>query len=456
MARIRDSKGRFAPRTFVSDSLTTATTAMVGSTQPGVSFVYRAPNLNFQSYYDCYDTSPLAQLLINTLPEDTVSEWREWQADDKQVNLIEQVERRINARKLIRDWQVFAALEGEAIIYVDDGTDPTKQLDPNRVGKNGLRFARVFRRANYTYGNIIADPMSEWYDHPEYYQITTEAAYISPQIHPSRVFRMLNAPSPQRETGMPALVAGMEPIKQYEAVIANTAFLVQKARTTIMKVDGLMDNVGDPVTEQQIIARYQLFKYQEGNQGLGVIDKEKEDWAAHTYQFGGLDTVIQRMQQNVAAMWGYPVTRIFDRVDGGLGNSGDSSLKAYYQFVARIQDNRIGPLIRVLDELIVRSALGNYPDDVYYNWRPLEQPNQKDIQDIGSVAANTLNTAVAGGFLSAEVAEKVFINRASETGCFPGIEAAYNEWIEGGGELEPDDEESDVLRGEEEDDTVTP
>ncbi len=439
---------RAANGRFISDSLTTATTAMVGASQPGINYTYRAPVQDLQTFYNCYDTSPLAQLLINTLPEDTVSEWREWQADDGQVSLIEQEERRVDAVKLIRDLQVFASLESEAIIYMDDGTDSTLPLVTERTRKGGLRFARVFRRRDYTYGNLITDPMSVWYNQPEWYQITTDATFISPMIHPSRVLRLVNNPSPQRETGLPALASGIEAIKQYEAVIANTAFLVQKARTSIMGVEGLMDNVADPVTEQQIIARYSLLKYQEGNQGLGVIDKDKESWTQSAYQFGGLDPIIQRMQQHVCAMWGYPVTRIFDRVDGGLGNSGESSLKSYYQSVRRIQDNKLGPLIRPLDEMIVRSALGNYPDDVYYNWRPLEQPNQKEIQDIGAVAANTLNTAVAGGFLAPEVAEKAFINRASESGCFPGIESAYDDWVTAGGELEPQEEEEETLRGD--------
>lgn len=446
----RDAKGR-----FVSDSLTTATTAMVNASQPGVNVTYSAPSVNLQAYYDCYDASPLAQLLINTLPEDTVSEWREWQADDGQVSLIEQEERRIDASKLIRDLQVFSALEGESIIYLDDGTDATLPLDVERTRRGGLRFARVFRRRDYTYGNLITDPMSVWYNQPEWYQITTDATFISPMIHPSRCLRLVHNPSPQRETGLPALASGINAIKQYEAVISNTAFLVQKARTSIMKVQDLMDNVADPETEQQIIARYQLFKYQEGNQGLGVIDKDKEDWAQSSYQFGGLDPIIQRMQQHVCAMWGYPVTRIFDRVDGGLGNSGETSLKTYYQSVRRVQDNKIGPLIRPLDEMIIRSALGNRPDDVYYNWRPLEQSDQKEIQDIGAVAANTLNTAVAGGFLSAEVAEKALINRLSESGCFPGIESAYDDWVAAGGVLETD-ESADDLPQDNEDDTVTP
>lgn len=444
--RNRDEKGM-----FVSDSLTTATTAIVGASQPGVNYTYKAPSLNYQAYYDCYDASPLAQLLINTLPEDTVSEWREWQADDGHVSLIEQEERRIDAIKLVRDLQVFAALEGEAIIYIDDGTDATKPLEVYRTRRGGLRFARVFRRRDYTYGNLITDPMSVWYNHPEWYQITTAETFISPLIHPSRVLRMINNPSPQRETGLPALASGIEAIKQYEAVIANTAFLVQKARTSIMGVEGLMDNVNDPVTEQQIIARYQLFKYQEGNQGLGVIDKDKESWAQSQYQFSGLDPIIQRMQQHVCAMWGYPVTRIFDRVDGGLGNSGESSLKSYYQSVRRIQDNKITPIIRTLDEMIIMSALGSRPDDIYYNWRPLDQPNQKEIQDIGSIAANTLNVAVAGGFLSAEVAEKSLINRLSESGCFPGIESAYNDWIAAGGKLDTDEIADDLPRDSDDD-----
>ena len=451
--RKRDEKGR-----FMGDSLTTATAAMVGQTQPGVNYTYNAPSLNYQTYYNAYDTSPLARLLIDTLPFDTVSEWREWQADKDKVNLIEKEEVRVKARKLVRELQIFARLEGESIIYVDIGDDPTKPIDVNRVKRGGLRFARVFRRKDYSYGNLITDPMSPWYNEPEYYQINTDADYISPMIHPSRVARYIHNPSPQRETGLPSLSSGLEVIKQYEAVIANTAFLVQKARTAVMKVEGLMDNVSDPVTEQQIISRYALFKYQEGNQGLGVIDKDKEDWSQSAYSFAGLDAIIQRMQQNVAAMWGYPVTRIFDRVQGGLGNSDEGSQKAYYQSVRRLQDNLITPTIPLLDELIVRSAIGEYPDDIYYNWRPLEQPNQKEIQDIGKIAADTLKVAVDGGFLAADVAETALISRLTESGCFPGMDQAHEDWVAAGGEIEESPDE--VVRGDLPDDdggdTVTP
>lgn len=441
----RDSKGRFTSGQKFGDSLTTATASMIGGTQPGIAYVYRQPVLDFQNFYNCYDTSPLAQLLINTIPEDTVSEWREWQADDDQVNAIERLEKRLNMRKVVRDWQIFGAIEGEAIIYFDDGTATEEPIDVTRAGRDSLRFVRVFRRAQYTYGALITDPMSQWYNEPEYYQINTTSGISTVRIHPSRVARWLNNPSPAREAGLPSLASGLDSIRQYEAVISNTGFLVQKARTTIMSVDGLMDNVSDPATEAAIIQRYALFRQQEGVQGMGVIDKEKEDFKALAYTFGGLEPIIQRMQQHVSAMWGYPVTRIFDRVEAGLGNTGGSSLKAYYQAIARRQDNQITPVISQLDELIVRSALGDYPDGVYYNWRPLEQPDQKSIQEIGKIAADTLKIAVDARFMSEEVAEKSFINRLAETGCFPGVEVAYNDWIEGGGEIESD--EADAVRG---------
>ena len=441
----RIPKTKSTARTGVSDSLTTATASMIGSSQPGINYTYYAPVVNYQEFYNVYDTSPLAQLLINTLPEDTVSEWREWQADDDQVNAIEALEKKLQLRKAIKDWQVFGAIEGEAIIYFDDGTDATQPIDVTRARRDSLRFVRVFRRALYTYGSLITDPMSEWYDQPEYYTLNTNDASMTVQIHPSRVARWINNPSPSRENGLSSLVAGLNSIKQYESVIANSGFLVQKARTTIMGVEGLMDNVSDPVTEAAIIARYALFRQQEGVQGMGVIDKDKEEFAALSYTFGGLDSILQRMQQHVASMWGYPVTRIFDRVESGLGNTGNSSLKAYYQSVGRRQDNQIQPMIAALDELLIRSALGDYPDGVYYNWRPLETPDQKSIQEIGKIAADTLKIAVDANFMSTEVAGKAFINRLSETGCFPGVEIAYDEWIDAGGDLQAD--EGDVIQG---------
>lgn len=436
----------------VGDGLSSATHAMVGQSQPNVAFKYRAPSIDLAEFYNCYDTSQLAQLLINTLPEDTVSEWREWQAKDEDVNRIEAVERRFNLRKQVRDLQVYAAIEGEAMLYFDDGTKPSEPMDVSRAGRGSLRFVSCLRRQQYTYADTIKDPLSEWYGHPLYYQITTEAGAVV-YIHPSRVARWVNNPSPSRESGLPALTSGIASIKQYESVMANTAFLVQKARTTVLSAEGLMDNVVDPQTEAEVIKRYGLVNYQEGNQGMIVLDKEREAFATHAYSFGGLDQLIQRIQQNVSALWGYPVTRIFDRTGGGLGTNGQSSLTAYYQSVNRRQANLIGPLLDPFDELLVRSALGSYPDDIYYNWRPLEKPTQKEIQEIGKMAADTLKTAIDGGFISPDVANPAFISRMAESGCFPGIEADQEEWQAAGGEIEPNEAD---LAGRGEGDTVTP
>lgn len=48
---------------------------------------------------------------------------------------------------------------------------------------------------------------------------------------------------------------------------------------------------------------------------------------------------------------------------------------------------QVDPGLRALDEVLVRSALGYWPDDFNYEWRPLAQPNELQIAQAAKLRA---------------------------------------------------------------------
>ena len=64
--------------------------------------------------------------------------------------------------------------------------------------------------------------------------------------------------------------------------------------------------------------------------------------------------------------------------------------------------------------------------------------------------ATAAKTAVDAGIVPAEVLTEALINSWVEIGAFQGIEQNYQDWVAAGGEVNPPDDETDVIRPGEE------
>lgn len=139
-------------------------------------------------------------------------------------------------------------------------------------------------------------------------------------------------------------------------------------------------------------------------------------------------------------MYGIPMTLLFGMSPGGLNASGASDTRGYYDAIRVHQTMRVEPAIYGLDECLVRSALGARPDDVHYNWRSLWQPTAKEKAEVGKIIADTI--VAMDGFLADEVRASTAVNALTESGAFPGLEAAVLEY----GQALPD--EADEVESE--------
>ena len=63
-----------------------------------------------------------------------------------------------------------------------------------------------------------------------------------------------------------------------------------------------------------------------------------------------------------------PATRFLGQAPGGLNASGDADIRNYYDRLGGEQTTVLMPAMSVLDEVIIRSALGSRPPEIYYEW----------------------------------------------------------------------------------------
>lgn len=392
-----------------------------------------------------YDTSWLCRAAVEMTPEDCFKRGYQWVAEPEQVNLIEAEEKKHGIRKKKKQALTFSRRYGEAYIYFDTGSNPSVELNPETVRRAGLRFVNVLRQSDISLGEFETDPLSPYFNQPKYYTLGTT------QVHPSRVCRFVNGVSPDTNRGISVLSYMLSPIMASDTARDNTVALTTEALINVLSVEGLMDAVTDPEMERLIVSRYALMSNMKTTNKTIVIDKDKETFDRKPSAFATLPDVIEAMRREVSAAIGVPYSLLFGRA-GGIGSNGDMDLKNYYDNIATVQSNDIEPVCSVLDECVIRSALGNRPEEIYIDWLSLYEMSDKEKAEVAKINAEAVKIGVESGVIPAQMMTEALINAWVEAGTFPGVEQSYADWANAGGWESEEPDESDVIRTEEPED----
>jgi phage-related protein (TIGR01555 family) len=231
----------------------------------------------------------------------------------------------------------------------------------------------------------------------------------------------------------------MNVLQNYEGVIANVADMTWEAKIDVFGVADLMRKVQDPDELKAIMERYALLAVQKGVNGFIVHDQEGEEYSQKQLSFATLPDIIDRFQVDVAGASMIPRSKLFGVQTGGLGNAGESDNNDYNKRIGSMQRNGLTPDMWRLDEMLIRTALGSRPKEVHYNWRPLSNPDQKELAEIGGLIVKKWVEAVNAGIFSSEFAMEPMANELIEAGCGNGLEAALASFS---GEMHEGDEDT--------------
>jgi uncharacterized protein len=401
---------------------------------------------NDQQLQAAYEGAWLPRRIVDQPAEDATRKWREWQADPSTISVIEKTEKRLDVRSKLEKALILSRLWGKSHIYIHvDGQDFMEPLRPETVGRDRLAHLTVMSRRELVDGDIDDDPFSPYYGSPKYYQMTSVSqGFVN--IHPSRLVTFYGSERPSDmvfgRQGDSVLTSLWPAIMQHDSTIANIAGLVFEARVDVISVPGLASLLSDPETEKMVLSRFQDMARMKGNNRLVLLnasenpDTPSETWDQKNTSFATLPDIIDRMQQQVSGAAKIPRALLFGTGAGGLGATGDLELSSYYDQIATIQSNEIEPAMSILDECIIRSALGSRPADIWYSWASLWQTSDAEKADIFSKVAGAVKAIADSGVLPREVMTKSVVNKLVETGSLPGLEADYNDW---GGEYDQEE-----------------
>ena len=447
MAQYRDKRGRYAKSPVVNDALSDFTAKMANGY--GATGAYAdgpfTQLYSKDSIDHAYKSSWVARAAVEMIPDDCFKKGYQWVAESGQIELIEAVEKRHKIKNKKKLAMTLARLDGESYVYFDIGDTPSKPLNLDSVRKDSLRFVNVLRMRDISKGPSINDPVSEFFGQPEYYEIRRNTGTPA-RIHPSRVIRLIGADDYDTGNGISVLSYMLQPIIGAETARDNVVALTTEASIDIISVCDLMDRVATPEGAAKVAQRYSAFRMGKATNKLGVLDKEGEEYIQHSRNFSTLPEVIETMRREAAASLKIPYALLFGRAEG-LGTNGETDILNYYDSISTMQKNDIGPYFEPLDEVVIRSALGNRPKEIYLDWVSLWEMSDDDKSRVASQYATAAKTMVDSGIVPPDIMTEPLINTMAELGAFQGIDQSYNDWLAGGGVI--GEVEEDMLNSNE-------
>lgn len=394
------------------DNLRSVATRLGTGGDKGESSSYAARSLSDVQLEEAFRSSWIIRKTVIVPALDATRKWRQWRGS--RAEDIRAVEDRIGLRRKTYQARWMARLYGGAALLIHtDSPGREVPLDPRRERLTGVS---PVSRLHLTADILEDDVTSLNFGLPRRYQVSTTRGLT--YIHPTRIVRHVGDELPPFSMSRGATYGWGDSILQgiYDAcrnldsTMGNIAALVFDAKTDIVKIPGLSENITNPKFESALIARFESARMLKGNHGTLILDGE-EEYDSKSYNFGGLDTIADRFMQVASGAADIPMTRLLGMSPAGMNSTGESDLLNYYDRIASMQATEIAPEMSLLDEMIVREAGGD-PESERYIWGSLRQLTEQQKSESRHRAAQTLkllvDSAVYDDDTLARVAHELF------------------------------------------------
>lgn len=356
-----------------------------------------------------YRSSWLSKRIVNAPADDMTRAWRAITFDDTRADVqqaVEQAEKAFGVKHKIRDALYWSRLYGGAVVVI--GTrdkDLSKPLDVTRIRQNDLRFLHVLDRWRVSAsGPIVSDLTSPHFGMPEMYTIAESAV----QVHCTRLLRFNGEKLPYFSWTANAmwddsvLQHVYDSVRRRDTAAAGIATMLFEANVDVVQSEELNDILSQPNGEAILAKRFQVAAMMKSFNRMLLLGPG-ETYTKKSNNFSNLDNIATEFAVDVCGAADIPMTRLFGQSAKGLNATGDGDLRNYYDRIAADQQSDIRPQLEYLDEILVRSTLGEMPDDFKWSFNTLWQTDDKDQSEIKLNEAQTDDVYLGLGIISKRV-----------------------------------------------------
>jgi hypothetical protein len=343
---------------------------------------------DFQQLDAAYQTNWLARQIVDAPAEDMTREWRTIKLDG--ADDVRAYEDKIQLQAAVAEAVSWARLYGGGAILMLTDQPLDKPLNMNKVKRGSLQRLLTLDRfelgpLNLNTTNILAAN----YMLPEFYTINGG----SQRVHWSHIARFNGAKLPRRQRaqtqgwGDSELRKCMDDIMDIVASKDGIAELMQEANVDVIKRQNLANELASG-EDELIQQRYALFSQMKSIINMALLDGD-EDYQRNTLNLSGVSPVFETLMTWISGAADIPVTRLFGTSAKGLNATGEGDLTNYYNSLSSKRQLQVDPALRMIDEVMVRSALGEFPELYNYIWNPFNQPSAQEVAAANKAKAET-------------------------------------------------------------------
>lgn len=442
----------------IADGLTNALSGMGGRSDPRSANRYCFIPLSQPEIEAAYRGSGLMRKCIDIPAFDMIREGRNWQAEKDQIEKLEAEEARLGLPAKLMLAEILRGLGGGAMIIGAPG-DPALPISKT-LATGALQYIHVVNRWQLSAHDWIDDPTDPLFGGPRAWEMTTTGGQR--RIHPSRVVCFKGDPIPNliggsvedQFWGESRVQRLLDAVQNSDTAQQAFTHLITKARSMIVGIPGLLDSVSTAEGEASFQRRMLAFQSAEsmfnaivrdagdGTAGAGeTIDHRQVNWA-------GIPEIMYALATFVAGLADIPVTRLIGKAAEGMNASGQSQQTDYNKHVRARQNLLLRPCLERLDAVLIPSAFGSVPEDVWWQFAPLDTPSEAEEATRFKSTMEAIEKVQNTGAIPDEAFAKGLQNTLVENGWMPGLEGALEEIPEAeryGINQEPDETDPSAL-----------
>lgn len=357
------------------------------------------------------------RVMSEVIAEEMTRKWIRFQArgDKDKTEKISELKDFLDNMKLQAAFHQTALLDGlmgRAHIYIDTGQSSTPDelqtpigngrddITKSKVGKGKLRGFKVIEPIwAYPLTYNSSDPLADdWYRPEQWYA-------MSRAIHRSRLLTFVGRPVP--DILKPAYAFGGLSLSQMAKPYVDNWLRTRQSVSdlvhsfTVFKLgtdmSALMMDQGD-----QLFRRMELFNNLRDNNNLFLHDKDTEEFDNTSAPLGTLDTLLNKAQEQMAAVPRIPLVKFLGISPGGLNASSEGEIAMFYDTIGASQERLFRPNLTTCIDFAQMSLWGEVDPDIVFVFEPLRALSRKEEAEVRKTDAETGQILVTGGVISQE------------------------------------------------------
>lgn len=407
------SKPKITKNTSLSDTMVNVLTKLgttAGSTAN--SKIYARGLFDFPELTNIYLGSDFAKRIIDIYATTMVREWISivQDPDNKAMKYLD----RLKAEKRFTSQLKWARLYGGALmlVHADDGQTLDMPLNINNI--KTIESLAIYDPTQVTVqtNDYYNDRFKSNYGDIEFYTINPiNNALVLPEfrVHESRIIRIDGAELPAAEKrannnwDASAIQGIYDSLINFTQSQGYSAELMRDFVLGVLKIDDLTNLMSIDGGTQTVMSRLDIMAQFRSVINM-VLLGDSESYTKEASNVSGIPDLIDRFAEALSAVSGIPISILFDKWDGGLGDTGGSQVRAWYDHIAAEQKNTLQEPINELLVLIqaAQDSGLSTADKLEFEFNPLWQRDTSQIVTDQNTQAQTDQIYIQNGVLNKE------------------------------------------------------